>query len=133
VRISDVAADRGGALFVGGRGFLRVTESEIRKSDARVGGALAVEDAGRVAIEALTIAKARARASAGGQAIHVKGSKLGRPSLLLKRVKLEDVPMGLPVVIDAAWPGEITVASSDMPRVVASAQGVVDAGGNRWR
>jgi nitrous oxidase accessory protein NosD len=133
VRAHDVSADRGGAIVVSGRGFMRLSESEIRRSEARVGGAIAIEDAARVSIEALTIGKARARTSSGGQAIYVKGSKNARPVLALRRVRLEDAPMGMPLVVDTTYPGEVTIAASDMPRVVMSANGVIDGGGNRWR
>lgn len=133
VRAHDVSADRGGAIVVGGRGFMRLSESEIRRSEARIGGAIVVEEGARVSIEALTIGKARAKTSSGGQAIFVKGSKNARPVLALRRVRLEDAPMGMPLVVDATYPGEVTIAASDMPRVVMSANGVVDGGGNRWR
>lgn len=133
LRAHDVSADRGGAIVVSGRAFMRLSESEIRRSEARVGGAISIEEGARVSIEALTIGKARARTSSGGQAIYVKGTKSARPVLALRRVRLEDAPMGMPLVVDATYPGEVTIAASDMPRVVMSALGVIDGGGNRWR
>jgi hypothetical protein len=133
VRAHETSADRGGAVFVGGRGFLRLCESELRKSEARLGGAIVLEDAARATMEALTIGRARARTSSGGQAIYLRGGKTAHPILSLKRVRLEDAPMGMPLVLDPAYPGEVTIAGSDMPQVVASVPGVVDAGNNRWR
>lgn len=133
LRSCETSADRGGAVFVAGRAFLRLSESELRKSEARLGGAIAVEDAARVAIEAITIGKTRARVSSGGQVLFVRGNKTGHPVVSLTRVRFEDAPMGLPLVVDPTFPGEVTIIGSDMPQVVSGALGVVDGGSNRWR
>lgn len=135
LRAHDVVADKGGALWVGGHAMVRLRDSQLRRCEARGGGAIAVEGAARVFLEAVTIGKARASTVGGGQAIWVCGAAAAGeivPVIELKRVRLEDVPMGAPVVIEGAR-GELRVEECDLPRNVASVRGVVDVGSNRWR
>jgi hypothetical protein len=133
LRIEGTVAERGGAIGVQGRGELRLRESQIVRAEARQGGALAVEEGGRAELESLTVRKARATGASGGQAIWVRGSSSHRPSVGLRRVRLEDAPLGMPVVVDGEHPGQVRLLECDVPRVVLGAPGVVDAGHNRWR
>lgn len=133
LRAHEVSGDRGGAIRASGGAIVSLRDSQIRRSEARLGGALAVEDQARVQVEGMTIARSRARTSSGGQAIYVAGSGSAFPVLRLKRVRLEDAPMGMPLVVDPAHPGEVRVSECDMPRVVLGAPGVIDAGDNHWR
>jgi hypothetical protein len=133
LRVHDVEADKGGAIWASGRTVLHMRDAQVHRSEARLGGALAVEGAAQIFMESLTIGKARATAPSGGQAIHVTGAGSVKPQVRLRRVRLEDVPMGAPLVIQPAHAGEVTIAECDMPRAVLSAPGVVDAGRNHWR
>ncbi len=131
LRAHDVQGEWGGALSAEGSAVLRVRDAQITKSQARLGGAISIEGDARVFLEGMTIAKSRATQASGGQAIHVGGT--GVPSLKMLRVRLEDAPLGLPVVIDAQSKAEVTVAECDLPRVVQKMAGVVDGGENHWR
>lgn len=133
LRIENVSADRGGAVWAGGRSVVRIRDAQILRSEARLGGALAVEEGAQVSLEGVTIGKARATASSGGQVFYVSGSKRASPVLRLTRVRLEGAPMGSPLVVDPSHPGEVSVAECDLPRVVLAVRGVVDGGENRWR
>ena len=133
LRLHDVSAERGGALWVKGSGALRLRDSQIARAEARFGGAAAVEEGARMLLEGVSVRRCRATASSGGQAIWVGGTERARPSVFLRRVRLEDAPMGMPVVIDGRHPGEVSIAECDLPRVVLGAPGVSDGGNNRWR
>jgi hypothetical protein len=133
LRVQDVAGERGGALYAGGRSSLTVREGQIRRSEARIGGAIAVEGLARVHLESVTIAKSRAMIASGGQAVYVAGTSRGSPVLELRRVRFEDAPLGHPIIVDKAYPGEIGISESDLPRVVLGTPGVIDGGGNHWR
>jgi hypothetical protein len=84
-------------------------------------------------LEGITIGKSRATVAAGGQAIYVAGAGDGKPVLELVRVRLEDAPLGMPLVVDRDHPGAVSLYECDMPRVVLDAPGVVDGGANNWR
>jgi hypothetical protein len=133
VRVHHVSGDRGGAVRAAGRATVILRDAQIRRSEARLGGAVAVEDQARVQLEALTIGRCRATTPSGGQAIYVAGSSGAFPVLKLRRVRFEDVPMGMPLVVDPSHPGEVSLSECDMPRVVLGAPGVIDGGGNHWR
>jgi hypothetical protein len=133
VRIFDVSGERGGAIWAGGGSVVAVRDSQIKKSEAAYGGAIAVEGDAKVLLEGATIARARATAQSGGQAIWVTGTRGKKPAVWLRRVRFEDAPMGMPIYIDPELPGEVTVSSCDLPRVVNTAEGIVDAGDNHWR
>lgn len=133
VRIEDVSAERGGAIWIQGRAALSLRDSQVSGSEAGQGGAFLVEDAARVVLEGLTVRRARALSPAGGQALFVAGTQDAVPTLFLKRVRLEDVPFGQPLVVDGRFPAEVSLFECDMPRVVLEAPGVVDGGSNHWR
>lgn len=133
LRVHDVSGDRGGAVWVRGTGRLKLSDSQITSSEARQGGAIAVEGAAEVLLEAVTVAKARATTSSGGQALYVVGGEGVRPRLTMRRVRLEDVPLGLPLFVDPVHPGDISLTGCDVPRVVQGMVGVIDAGENHWR
>ena len=129
----DCAAERGGAVWVGERGRLVVRDSQIARSQANYGGAIAVEDGVSVEVEGMTLRRTRAHSSTGGQAMHARGTARGRPVVRLTRVLIDDRSLGLPIVVDPTFPAEFRVEASDMPRSVQSTAGVVDDGANRWR
>lgn len=133
LRVNDVQGDRGGAIWVQGEGKIRARDCEITGSEARQGGALAVQGAAQVALEAVTVKKARATTPGGGQALFVSGGPGLRPSLAMRRVRLEDAPLGIPLFVDPVHPGDVSLTGCDMPRMVASVVGVVDGGENHWR
>ncbi|MEO1337676.1 MAG: hypothetical protein AAFV29_18680, partial [Myxococcota bacterium] len=68
-----------------------------------------------------------------GQALYAAGTWAGRPKLDLQRVKIENGSLGLPVVVDPAFPAEVRLRACDMPRTVMSVAGLVDGGANHWR
>lgn len=133
LRIHDVSGARGGALWVEGEGTVRLRDSQIGRCEAEKGGAMAVEGPASVTLEAVTVQRSRATTAAGGQALYVRGTDAGRPHLSLRRVRLEDVPLGLPLVVDPSLPGDVTLLGCDVPRVLQGQPGVVDGGENRWR
>ena len=134
LRVNDVGAARGGAVWVAGDGLFRLRDGQIESAFAELGGAFAVEDGARVFLESVTVHKCRATAPSGGQAFFVSGtSGLPPPHLSLLRVRLSDVPFGLPVFVDPRHPGRVKVSACDVPRVVQGVVGVVDGGQNRWR
>jgi hypothetical protein len=133
LRIEDVVADRGGAVWIEGKSALSLRDSQVSRSEAGQGGALCVEGGARVVLEGVTVRRARALSPAGGQALFVAGNRDAVPTLYLRRVRLEDVPFGAPLIVDGRFPGEISLFECDMPRVVLDAPGVVDGGSNHWR
>jgi hypothetical protein len=133
VRVFDVTSEKGGALWVGGASVVAVRDSQIKRSEAGLGGAIAVEGDAKVLIEGATIGRARATAQSGGQAVWVAGARGKKPSVWLRRVRFEDAPMGMPIFIDPDRPGEVHVSACDLPRMVNGALGIVDAGDNHWR
>lgn len=133
IRAHDVSAERGGALWVGGDAVVSLRDSQIKKSEAAYGGAIAVERGARLLVEAVTIGRTRATAPSGGQAVWVGSAPSERPMLYLRRVRFEDAPMGAPIVVDPSHPGEVSISGCDMPRAVIGTPGVVDGGDNRWR
>lgn len=133
LRAHDVSGDRGGAVWAGGRAVITLRDSQIRRSEARLGGALAIEGSAKVLLEGLTIGRSRATSPSGGQAIYVAGSSRASPVLKLRRVRFEDAPMGMPLFVDPAFPGEVSVTECDLPRIVLGVPGIVDGGENRWR
>lgn len=132
LRVNDVRGDKGGAIWVQGA-EIRLRDSQIMGSEARQGGALAVEGPSRVSLESVTVKKARATTPAGGQALYVSGAQGVRPRLDLRRVRLEDAPLGLPVFVDPDHPGDLSLSGCDVPRMIQSVVGVIDGGENRWR
>ncbi|MEM7676274.1 MAG: hypothetical protein AAF449_09750 [Myxococcota bacterium] len=130
---ADTTADKGGALWIGGRGHLVLHEGQISRCEAIFGGAMAVEDAAVVEVDRLTVARARARSRTGGQALYAAGDRHVRPKLDLHRVKIENGSLGLTVVVDPAFPAEVRLRACDMPRTVMRVAGLVDAGANHWR
>ncbi len=133
LRAHDVHGDRGGAICAVGDAVVRVKDAQIHDSRARYGGAIAFLGPVRAHLEGITIAKSRATVSAGGQAIYVAGAGDGKPSVELVRVRLEDAPLGMPLVVDREHPGSVSLYECDMPRVVLEAPGVVDGGANNFR
>jgi nitrous oxidase accessory protein NosD len=133
LRVLDTAGEKGGAVYVGGRSTLSLRDSQIKKAEARAGGALAIEGAARVTMESVTVSKGRATIASGGQMMWIAGTARGSPIIEMKRVRFEDAPMGHPIVVDKAYPGEIGISDCDLPRVVLGTHGVSDGGGNRWR
>lgn len=131
LRMNDLVAGRGGAVSAEGEAILRLRESQIESSEALQGGAVSVAGRARVALEAVTVRKARARTLGGGQAVYVEGDGVGAPVVELRKVRLADVPLAPPVVVRTS--GRVTVHGCDLPRVVLGAQGVVDGGENVWR
>ena len=129
----DVSAQRGGGVWLGEQGQLTLRDSQLSRCDANFGGAIAVEDAATLDVDGLTIRRARARSGSGGQALYARGSTTGRPILRLNRVRLEDGSLGLPIVVDPAFPAEVRLQACDMPRTVRSIAGLVDGGANHWR
>ena len=138
-RISQVVqttAERGGAVWVGDAGQLSLHDSQVGRCEAAFGGALAVEGAGLVEVAGLTVRRARARSSSGGQALHVRSVVQGTPQVRLERVWLDGSTFGAPIVIEAsapAAPSQVYLRASDVPRSVRTVAGVVDGGANRWR
>lgn len=134
LRVNQASAERGGALWAGGRATISLRDAQIGRCEARYGGAIAVENGAHLRLEALTIGKARARAISGGQALWISGALDGAatPEVHLRRVKLEDAPLGMPIVVDGGR-GEVTISESDLPRRVRTMRGIVDAGANLWR
>jgi hypothetical protein len=110
-----------------------VRDSQFKKSEAGLGGALAVEGDAKVLIEGASIARARATAQSGGQVVWVAGAKGKKAIVWLRRVRFEDAPMGMPIFVDPELPGEVSISACDIPRTVSSAPGIVDAGDNHWR
>lgn len=133
IRVHDVAGERGGALYVGGNGIVSVRDSQVNRAEARFGGAIAVEHSAAVLLEGITVGRTRATMPAGGQAIYVAGSDESFPTLQMRRVRLEDAPFGMPLVVDARWPGEVSLSECDLPRMVLGVPGVIDGGRNHWR
>jgi hypothetical protein len=133
LRVNDVSGDRGGAIWVEGSATVRVRDSQFTRAQARQGGALAVQGTARVSLEAVTVGKARATTPSGGQAVYISGAPGVRPTVFFRRVRLEDVPLGLPLVVDPKFPGDVSLTGCDMPRVVQGVVGVVDGGENHWR
>jgi hypothetical protein len=133
LRAHDVHGDRGGAICAVGDATVRLKDAQIHDSRARYGGAMAFLGPVRAHLEGITIGKSRATAAQGGQAIYVAGAGDGKPVLELVRVRLEDVPLGMPLVVDREHPGAVSLVECDMPRVVLDAPGVVDGGANNWR
>lgn len=133
LRVHDVSGDVGGAIWVRGSGSMKLSDSQITSSEALRGGALAVQDQGQVALEAVTVAKARATTPSGGQALYVTGGGAPRARLSMRRVRLEDAPFGMPLFVDPKQPADVSLSGCDMPRVVQGVSGVIDAGDNHWR
>lgn len=133
IRAHDVSGAAGGAVRVSGEAVLNLRDSQIFEAEAARGGAVSVEDAARVVLEGLTIGRVRATTPSGGQAVFVRGSAGGAPTVLLRRVRLEDAPFGMPLVVDVEHPGRVSASECDMPRVVAGVPGLVDGGENVWR
>lgn len=133
LRIHEVTGDRGGAICAMGDARVVVRDSQISEAEARYGGALAFLGPVRARFEGVTIGRSRATVMAGGQAIYAAGAGDGRPEIELLRVRLEDAPLGMPVVVDREHGGTISLEECDMPRVVLDVKGVVDAGHNTWR
>lgn len=133
LRAHDVSSDRGGAICARGDSVVSLRDSQISRTEARLGGAIAVHDQARVFVEGLTVGKSRATAPSGGQAFFISGAPDLAPSLELRRVRLEDAPLGMPIVVDPEYPGAVQVRACDMPRVVLDVKGVSDAGENHWR
>ncbi len=133
LRVHDVSGDVGGAIWVRGGGSMRLSDSQITSSEALRGGALAVQDQAQVALEAVTVAKARATTPSGGQALYITGGTAPRARLTMRRVRLEDAPFGMPLFVDPNKPADVSLSGCDMPRVVQGVSGVIDAGDNHWR
>lgn len=133
LRVNDVSSDRGGALWVHGQGAVSLRDSQILGSEARKGGAFAIEGGARVRLESVTVSKSRATTPSGGQALYVLGDKARRPRLSMHRVRLEDAPFGVPLFVDPQHPGDVSLSACDVPRMLQSVVGVVDGGENHWR
>jgi hypothetical protein len=133
LRAHDVHGDRGGAICAVGDAIVRLKDAQIHDSQARYGGAMAFLGPVRAHLEGITIGKSHATVASGGQAIYVAGAGDGKPVVDLVRVRLEDAPLGMPLVVDRDHPGAVSLYECDMPRVVLDAPGVVDGGANNWR
>lgn len=132
LRIHNVRAARGGALAVEGSAVrVSISDSEIGWSEAAFGGALAVAGAATVRLEALTVRRARAMTSSGGQVLWVTGR--GGAVVELTRVRFEDAPVGRPLVNDKDAPARLWVNGCDLPRWVQATPGLEVVGDTRWR
>ncbi len=129
LRAHDVQAAEGGAVWVGQDASLRLTDSQIEDAEGQRGGAVCLQNHAVATLEGVTIRKARATTSSGGQAFFVTGT----PRLSLLRVRLEDAPLGLPLVVDGGEVPSVEVTECDVPRILLDTPGVVDGGGNHWR
>lgn len=133
LRVQGVRAEEGGAVFVGGDGRLVLEDSQLEETEARRGGALCLRGGVVARLVGVTIRKSRATSAAGGQAFFLADAEDRTPRLALERVRLEDAPLGLPIVADTLAPPAITIRGCDMPRIVLDTPGVVDEGDNDWR
>lgn len=134
VRIENVeATESGGALYSTGEGVLTLFEGQIVGAQAPKGGAVALAGGARVSLERVTITRARALTSAGGQVMALVGDSGRSPTLVLKRVRITDKALWPPLVQDPAWPGEVFAEACDLPRMTMKDTGLVDRGGNTWR
>lgn len=134
VRIEHVeATDAGGSLYSTGAGTLTLFEGQIAGTQAMRGGAVAVEEGGRVSLERVTITRSRAMTSSGGQVMCLRGTSGLSPTLVLKRVRLTDNALWPPLAQDGDWPGEVFAEGCDLPRLTLKDTGLVDQGGNTWR
>lgn len=134
VRIENVEARiSGGALYCAGVGVLSLFEGQIIGSQATQGGAVSVFEGGRVSLERVTITRARATTSTGGQVLYLKGNSGASPALVLRRVRFTDSALWPPLVQDGEWPGEVFAEGCDLPRLTLKDSGLVDGGGNTWR
>lgn len=134
LRIENVEASRaGGALYSAGDGLLTVFEGQIAGAQAPQGGALALSDGARVTLERVTITRARALTSSGGQVMSLAGNSGRSPTLVLRRVRVTDKALWPPLVQDGEWPGEVFAEGCDLPRMALKDTGLVDQGGNVWR
>ncbi len=136
LQVLETTAERGGALWVGHNGQLSLHDSQVGRCEAALGGALAVEGSALVEVAGLTVRRARARSSSGGQALHVRSIAAGAPQVRLDRVWLDGSTFGAPIVVEASEPSPSTkvyLRASDVPRSVRTVPGVVDGGANRWR
>lgn len=133
LRVHDVRAGEGGALWVGPEARLVLEDSQLEEIEAKRGGAICVRGAAQVSLRGVTIRRSRALTPSGGQAVFVAGDASGVPTMMFERVRLEDAPLGLPLVVDADRPPLVEVIGCDMPRIVLDTPGVIDGGSNDWR
>lgn len=133
LRVGHAFADEGGGVGVGAGATLLLEDSQVEDTEAARGGAFFLKPGAEVRLVGVTIRKARASAAQGGQALYVDSRAEQPASLAFERVRLEDVPLGLPLVVDPAHVPNITIRGCDMPRIVLDTPGVVDEGENDWR
>jgi hypothetical protein len=133
LRLEAVTAGRGGALAVMGSGHLVLRDSQVHRAEAAQGGALAVLDEGVALLEGVTLRRVRSTGPSGGQALWVARTARGRPRVQLRRVRMEEVTLGLPIVVDGGAGQAVELVECDAPRAAQGAPGVVDGGMNRWR
>jgi hypothetical protein len=126
LRVSSCAADRGGALHVEGAAQVSLRDSEIRNCQAELGGGISVRGHARLRMISVALGGTHARRPSGGQVIWAEGGRLD-----LDRVRFEDVPIGLPLKVEAS--ARVELRDCDLPSDVLRNPGIVDAGGNRWR
>ncbi|MBX2812951.1 MAG: hypothetical protein KTR25_14140 [Myxococcales bacterium] len=132
IRIYAAHARRGGAIAVNGESSrLTLFNSQIQNVEAERGGATWMAGAAQVRFEGLTIDKARASTSDGGQAFCVSGHQGAKLELI--RVRFGDKPIGQPIANRLASPTPIVVERCDLPRWVQSTPGLQVRGETRWR
>ena len=127
----ETSALRGGAVWIGHDGHFSLRDSRLARCEAEFGGAIALEDGAVVVVDGLTVQRAWARSSRGGQAIYIRAGATGR--LQLERVRLDGDTIGHPLVVDPMSTAEVFLRSSDVPRAVRGVTGLVDGGANHWR
>jgi hypothetical protein len=133
LRVSDVEAARGGAIFVQGVSELVIHDALVTRASADYGGAVSLRGACSLELRNSSIGKVRALKASGGQAIHLEAGDDGVPSLTLHAVRLEDAPLGAPVVSTGTGIPVIRVSHCDLPRLLRRLPGVIENGENHWR
>ena len=132
VRLYDVRAQRGGAISVEGQTTeLVVTDSEIRNTEAELGGALWISGGAEARLEGVTIFRARATSSDGGQTLWASGRRGTKMELV--RVRFEDPPVGRPIMNEVEAPARISIRNCDLPRWVQDTPGLEVTGETQWR
>lgn len=133
LRIDHAMADQGGGIGVAGGARLTLEDSQVEDTEAQRGGAIFLRPGAEARLVGATIRKSRATAMQGGQAVFIESTEQQPVKLAFERVRLEDVPFGLPLVVESAHVPEIRIRGCDMPRIVLDTPGVVDEGDNDWR
>lgn len=133
LRMTGLAADRGGAVAVQGHARFAIFDGELRDAWARVGGAIHASESSRIRLSGTTFGRTRATSTSGGQVLWIGAARSSELVVELERVRFEDVPIGRPLVVEAERPGKVVLFECDVPTDVFENPGIVDGGNNTWR